>query len=59
MQLTQDSKDHIDNLTDEELLFILRTARDNDPLLKGDTGTYINQRLTRLFEDMNSGLETE
>lgn len=59
MQLTQAYKDHIDNLTEEELLFIMRTASKDDPLLKGDSGIYINEKLNKLFEDMNNGLESE
>ena len=59
MKLNEEYQRHIDNMTEEELLFLLRTAQNDDPLMKGETGDYINRKLDHLFKDMNNVLESE
>lgn len=48
MDLTEENKSHIDNLTYRELLYKVRFAKIGDEWFQGDTGEYWLNRMNQL-----------
>lgn len=48
MELTKENKDHIDNLSYEELLRHNRHAPLGDPWFEGETGKYWGERMAKM-----------
>jgi hypothetical protein len=56
MQLTEKSKNKIDNMSLEELLRVWRFAPLGDPWMEGETGDYISKRMKELKKQENFSL---